>query len=51
MTTEPTIVVTAAPAASPRSTSGSVNSQGPTAQTTETPAITEGGKSLCKGGE
>jgi hypothetical protein len=51
MTTAPTTAVTAPAAASPRSTIGSANTQGPSAQTRETPAIADGGSSLCRGGE
>ncbi|GAT81717.1 hypothetical protein STXM2123_2417 [Streptomyces sp. F-3] len=43
--------VAAAIAASVRSTVASVTTQGVRAQTSETPAIAEGGRSLCKGGE
>ncbi|GGN05646.1 hypothetical protein GCM10011578_029460 [Streptomyces fuscichromogenes] len=51
MTAAPTAAVAAAIAASVRSTVGWENNQGPRAQTRETPAIAEGGNSLCKGGE
>ncbi|MGX1491774.1 hypothetical protein [Streptomyces tendae] len=51
MTTAPTTAVAAAAAASPRSTTGSVNTQGASAQTTDTPAIADGGSTLCRGGE
>jgi len=43
--------VAAAAAARPRSTVASLKTQGARAQTRETPAIAEGGSSLCKGGE
>ncbi|WP_237331073.1 hypothetical protein [Streptomyces mexicanus] len=51
MTTAPDTAVTAAAAASRRSTTGVVDTHGPTAQTRETPAIAEGGSNLCRGGE
>ena len=46
-----TSAVAAAVAAKTRSTAGSLNTQGPKAQMSETPAITDGGSSLCRGGE
>jgi hypothetical protein len=51
MTTAPTTAVTAAAAASARRITASLNTQGPAAQTTDTPAIADGGSSLCRGGE
>ncbi|GAA3801834.1 hypothetical protein GCM10022403_040110 [Streptomyces coacervatus] len=51
MTAAPTIAVAAAAAAMTRSTDCCENTHGPKAQTKETPAIADGGSSLCKGGE
>jgi len=51
MTAAPTTAVAAALAAMTRSTACCENTQGPKAQTSETPAIADGGSSLCRGGE
>ncbi|GGX50814.1 hypothetical protein GCM10010321_80010 [Streptomyces chartreusis] len=51
MTTAPTTAVAAAAAAKPRNAMVWENTQGASAQTTDTPAMADGGSILCKGGE
>jgi hypothetical protein len=51
MKAAPTTAVAAATAATTRSVAGEEKTQGPKAQTRETPAIADGGNSLCRGGE
>lgn len=51
MNAAPTSAVAAAIAATMRSAAGCEKTQGPKAQTSDTPAIAEGGNNRCNGGE
>jgi uncharacterized membrane protein len=51
MTAAPTSAVAAAIAATMRSAAACEKTQGPKAQTSDTPAIAEGGNNRCNGGE